>query len=627
MGMMATAATRATGGYSPTGAYSIEFFKKNDIMDMSLGEYFFLMGLQSLDQTYTYRMSAKATFGGTSVVDFGLGESNISLTGQIWPFYEGPPVKKPAGSFSKGASFGDMASNFGDAIGSALFQEFEGMNPIKKAGYLDFIDLVYLMHESRNPDKFDSRAPSLSIFYPNAKDIQLKGVGLRNFDSENSKMVFHDYDRDAHWEVVFAKDGFKLHQDTKDPMTWHWTLNLIGVKDVSEPAKFKRPMIPDPKKMLRDIRNGLNNILDDLSQPLAMIAGITELYHDVANLVEDLKLDLKSFENLNKGYIQKISKAGGPIKKKSNQFLELLGQLSFPNQTLPNFSSYDQTSAPITTATPPAEQISPTLPPNLTDNIYTGSTVDPIEVDLATDQTVNDMYELQALMDELSVAITQFNNSSLSRTFTYIVIRPGMTLESIASTYYGSPLLVQNLINDNGALLIGKTLQELYGTRIRVPADQTYSYRDTGILDDQYIIDNATPEETQAIVEKWLFGQDLDLDDSRDLVIRNNDLGGLSGIDSLIENLLDRMIMPKGAYTAHPDLGAMPNPGQVPDDYLNLTIPNKILQDIRSDLGVQAADIKQFSMTADEFSYEIEVNPVGGFKEFRLKRRKKGKII
>lgn len=630
MGMLATSAVRSTGGYSPTGVYSIEFFAIRDFTEVSLGEYFFLMGLTNLDQSYNYRMSAELTFGGSSVVDFGLGQSPISLQGMIWPFYEGAPIRKPTSSaIDPKNSFASDASGVASALGGGILNELEGLNPFKKAGYLDFIDLVYLMHEARDLNKAKDRMPSSSFAYPTGFDIK-SAMGRNQIDflnAEKTKMVFHDYDRDAHWEVIFAREGgFKISQSVKDPMSWYWSLNLIGIKDVSEPAKFRRPMIPDPKKMLRDIRNGLNNILEDLSQPLALISGITDLYQDIAKLAEDLKQDLNAFESLNKSYLQKISKSGGPLRKKTNQFLELVAQFTFPNETLPNFGAYDAPSTPITTETPPSEQIGSSIPPQITNNVYTQTTTDDREVDLATDQTVQDMYELLWLLAQLTTAISEANNQTLNQTFTYIIIGTGMTLESIASTYYGSPLKVNELIRDNGLLLVGLSSTEIVGLRIRVPSTTTISYRDTGVLDDKYLLDNKTPAQAQEITERWFFGEDLDLNETRDMTIFNGDLGTIAGVDALVDNLLDRMILPKGAIPAHPQLGAMPNPGTTPEDFLNLIIPNRILQDIRSDLGVETADITEFSINEDEFRYQIEVTPIGGFKTFKLLRKKRGII-
>ncbi|WCL51429.1 hypothetical protein [Leptospira sp. GIMC2001] len=617
-------ATRSSGGYAPTGNYSIEFIEKGDKTETSMGEYFFLMGLTSLDQTYTYRMSTEATFGGTSVVDFGVGQSPISLQGMIWPFYEGTPISRPASS-ALGGSFGETAGGIASAVGDGFINELQGMNPVKKSGYLDFIDLVYLMQEVRNPEKGKSRLPSVSSFYKNAFDIASTFMQTQSsFHSENVKMVFHDYDRDAHWEVTFAKDGFKIHQDAKDPMSWFWSLNFIGVKDVSEVAKIRRAMIPDPKKMLRDIRNGLNNILNALSAPLAFLAGVTELYQDIANLAEDLKADLSAFEDLNKGYLKKISKAGGPLNKKSNQFIELVNQLSFPNQVLPNFASYDAPSNPITTETPVSEKITPTIPEQFIDNIYNNGPPTMTEISLATDQTMLDMYELQMLMGQLTLALIEANNQGISNLYSYIEIKPGMTFESIANTYYGSPLNVQKLITDNGLLLIGKNIDDAQGLRIRVPSSSSYSYRNTGIIDAKFPIDGSKVDQSEQIIERWFLGEDLDLDETRDFTVANGDLGTVVGVDCLAENLIDRMLLPKGAIPAHPGLGAMPNPGGVPDDFLNLVIPRKILEDIKTDLGVETAYIKEFSLNADAFQYLLEVQPTGGLKSFKLSRKKRG---
>ncbi|MBE7411432.1 MAG: hypothetical protein HS129_05095 [Leptospiraceae bacterium] len=616
MGSMADAVTRATGGYAPTGIYSLEFLTRSSFYSISVGEYFFLLGLERMDQSYNYKISVKPTYGGTAIVDNGNSTSDINLSGQFWGHYTGAPVRKPMGGLL--------------GIAGAALGELEKINPFKKSGFLDFLDLVYLMQEIRDEDKVFSRVPGFSFFYPTAFDIFsesiMLGISSGGFNFEDIQMVFHDYDRDAHWEVVFAtKGGFKISQSKDDPFTYLFSLSLIGVKDVSTIAPFRRAPLPDPKSIIRNVLTVVNDLFSDLSEPLKYLSSVADLYKDIASLAESLKKDLRVFEPTNKENIRALQKAGGPIRKKCNQFQELVTQLFFAGQTTPSLAGIDQPSTPLTTSSSPAEIAAGDkgVPESLTDNVLTDPTGagNEIETDIALDQTMQDVVILQMEIENLNAALILLENSNLSQNFTYQELKPGMTLENIAIKYYGSVGGITQLIQDNGKLFVGKKLEELYGQKIRIPSKKSYNMVDTGVITEQRILNESDSLKVQETLESWYFGEDLALTDAtRDIEVKNGDIGTTVGLDCLVDNTLDKMRIMPGQIPAHPDIGAMEKPGSVPDNFLNLVIPKKILQNIESDLGVQTASITSISVDADKIEYTVQITPIGGFKTFKLRR-------
>ncbi|MDI7165967.1 hypothetical protein [Leptospira santarosai] len=618
MGSLATSVTRGTGGFEATGAFSLEFQKRLSnpgAIEISFGEYFFLLGLSRQEHSYNYNISVKPTFGGVQVVDNGNSICDISLSGEIWQQYEGPPVRKPTGAFGS-------LSGAASAIGSALLQELEGLNPIKKTGYLDFFDLIYLMHEIRDDYNADSRVPTPSLFFPNGADIKAKATGNTPFNFEDTVMIFHDYDRDAHWEVVFVeKGGLKISQSKEDPLTWYWSLNLIGIEDRSTKAPFRRPALPDPKALINNAILAFDNILTELSGPLQYLSSVTDLYKDIANLANEMKKDLKQFEITNKNAIKRIAKSGGPLKKKTNQFHELLNQLYFPNMVTPEMGALDNPQKPITSISTQQEINQVDLPVSIYNNIFTGNEVNESEYILATDQIVNSVLDIQMALANISVALILVNNQNISQNFTYIVVKPGMTLEIIATLYYGSPERVQNLINDNGMLLVGRG-DDILGLSIRVPSQKSYSQIDTGVITEHRILENLSPEKTQEILETWYFGEDLLLTDDYDLEIEAGDLALTSGIDCLVDGALDKLRILPGQIPFHTGIGANVEPGSAPDNLFNLVIPSRILQNMQSDLGVRDASIVSFEFNGDTIEYMVQINPIGDFKSFKLRRRK-----
>jgi len=612
MGKIADAVTRATGGYAPTGIYSLEFLTKSGIFSgIPLGEYFFLLGLERMEQSYNYNISVKPTYGGTAIVDNGNSTSDINLSGQFWGHYQGAPVRKPMGGLL--------------GIAGAALGELEKLNPFKKSGFLDFLDLVYLMQEIRDDEKTFSRVPSFSPFYPTAFDIYLKGNFYSPFNFEDVQMVFHDYDRDAHWEVVFSpKGGFKISQSKDDPFTYYFSLSLIGVKDVSSIAPFRRMPLPDPKSMVRNVLTGINDLFSDLSEPLKYLASVADLYHDIAGLAENLKKDLRAFEATNKESIRTLQKAGGPLRKKCNQFQELVTQLFFAGQTTPSLAGIDQPSSPLTTSSSPDEIAAGDkgVPTNLTDNVLTDANGNGnlIETDIALDQTVQDVTSLQIELENLNAALILLDNANLSANYSYETFSPGMTLENLAIKYYGSIGGITQLIQDNGKLFIGKKIEDIYGLQIRVPSKKSYNSIDTGVITEQRILNDSDSKKTQEILESWFFGEDIAFDRERDIEVSNGDLGTTVGLDCLVDNTLDKMRIMPGQIPAHPDLGAMVRPGSVPDNFLNLVIPKKILANIETDLGIQSASIISLEINADKVEYVVQITPIGGFKSFTLRR-------
>ncbi|GBF44315.1 hypothetical protein LPTSP2_36180 [Leptospira ellinghausenii] len=133
-------------------------------------------------------------------------------------------------------------------------------------------------------------------------------------------------------------------------------------------------------------------------------------------------------------------------------------------------------------------------------------------------------------------------------------------------------------------------------------------------------MNNLSNSKTQEFLEEFLFGEDIALKADRDIETKGGDISTTKGIDCLVDGLLDKMRILPGQIPMHPDIGALPKPGSVPDDFLNLVIPKKILDDIQSDLGVQTADIVEFSIDSDAISYIVKVNPIGDFKSFKLRR-------
>lgn len=606
MGSLATSVINNTGGYSATGAYSIEFLKRSKAgVNLPLGEYFFLLGLTRMDHQFTYNVSVTPTYNGTQVVDNGNGISQINISGEIYAHYSGAPVRKPTPGLA--------------GVGNALLSELEGVNPFKKAGYLDFFDLVYLMHEIRDKDKYNIRVPTFSPFYPTAFDIYTASLGNMPFNLEEIQMVFHDYDRDSHWEVAFDKNGFKISQSKDDPHTWYWTLSFVGVKDESGRAKFRRPPLPDPKAMIREALGVFNSILTDLSGPLSFFSGLASLYQDIAGLAENMKADLQAFETTNKASLRAIAKAGGPLKQKTNQFQELLLQSIFPNQTVPAIGALNVPVTPVSTASSQSEIEAQEIPDSVLNNVLTSGSVSNTEIEAAIDTAVLSVLNIQIALGTISAALMMAANENLSQNSTFVKFAPGDTLESLANQYFGSPERIDLLIQ-NDPSLIGKTNEELIGKSIKVPANVTYNQRDTGVYMERYLFKNLSSAKTQEIIEEFLFGEDIGFTQDRDIETKGGDIGTTKGIDCLVDGLLDKMRLLPGQIPVHPNIGVLPKPGSVPDDFLNLVVPKRILDDIQSDLGVQSADLVEFAIDSDTVSYTVKVNPIGNFKSFKLKR-------
>ena len=214
-----------TGGYAPSGAYSLAVYTRADDgrPGKLLGEHFFVVGPARYSTGYNFKISAKTTYEGASVTDFGEGIHNIQLSGVIAAYHTGP-LRTPSvireklfGREGSSLSADDLLQSFGQAIASQSgFAD--------KPGYFDFFDLVWLLYDARNPERFTQRKPerllSAEPLVGGADSVYRAGAkaGLGSLDSENSVLVFNDYDVSRRYEVVYQNNALKLRSLPRTPL-------------------------------------------------------------------------------------------------------------------------------------------------------------------------------------------------------------------------------------------------------------------------------------------------------------------------------------------------------------------------------------------------------------------------
>lgn len=653
MGRIGSALSNSTGGFSTKGAFSLEFIpseqynKQGPIgMISSFGnaknEYFFLSGLTKYSHQFTYNVSVKNTFGGgSSIVDYGNGLSHISLEGEIYAYYSGVI---PSGTSTSNS----VLANTGSNLANAAIDTLQDMNPIKKSGYMDFFDLMFVILESRNGNTFGKGASSAFMPFWTGKDLYSylgrNGVSSDTpVDFENIVLIYHDYDRDSHWRVAFDKNGFQVSQHADDPFTWSFSIKLIGIEDVSKPRKFNRPPLDSPKTMLQSSILGLDNLLNDLTGILQGVKEWTSIIQDVKDAVSTMKDSINAFKQSSTQIINQMKKNIHNIKDKKdiqrtiqeNQRKVYKDIKSVRSKILNanNFAklyfwnSLFDTGKPlpsdpaVSSATNQTERKA--LLADYTVNAYTDPLAD--NSSIATNQQIYDLNKLTTEVNKIETAIQMEVNLALNsldgtESIVYREVKPGETLESIANQLYGDPTKSVDLINLNPEVA---SLQpfEIVGRYIKVYGISTaYTLiNNPEIIARQYEFTTESIDLIKTTLEDWTFGRDLQLDETRDLTVSNTgDLGTVTGVDSLVESSLDRLRVDAGTVVTQPTFGKFPIGADVPDEILNSIAQRVIKDNLGQDSTIDSVEIGSMSLNQNSVNVEIIVYPKGDYDPFSI---------
>ena len=585
------ATVRASGGFEFSGAYSIEVIAKKErstgftdlfrnLSANSYGEHFFFPGLTRIEHQYTYNISSKVTFGGHSTVDYGNGLSYITMSAEIHPSYQGKPVRNPDVDTS---SLSGAATS---AVGKVLFEAIDIFNPIKKPGYIEMIDLIWLFSKSRTETGFsDYPFSPLGLTYPNAGDIKSDAESeLQYLNLDNVILLFHDYDRDEHWEVALdPQAGFNLSSSNDRPQLYTVTIKLVGLRQLPRKRKITRPMVPSVRGMLNNILFDLNNIMNQLSADLKVFTDIANDWKDLKKYKELLTADIQNFNANNRKSIDSIKSKSKNSKDKILKLLAMILAKKDPNNTLPDWNGINTTIPPVSIVVNP---------------ITLGS----IDLSsLATNPTVQELNQFTSTLAQVDLAMTLSENSLNTNTISNLyTIQPGDSLASIANQFLGDPTAIGSIIDLN----LGSSFDT--GDTIKIPGNVNIVGLNNPEIFTQ-IPDLSTVENLPQFLEVALLGTDITPDLQSNL---NSDIGIVTGLDNLLDTVNDILNNIPGTVPLHPDFSPLEIIGQPNELVLNLSIPRRILEAIEAEPGVKSARILNLDYSGDRLKCKLSIVPI-----------------
>lgn len=621
------AAGAVFGKYKPQNVFSIEFARRDKktglptrSKDKPNAEYFFSVGFMNYSEAFKFRVSYDPTFNsGTSIVDMGKGNSQIKLDGEFHIYHTAVPSDKAPDS--TGNNFDsldktlDTAKNAGLSAYQKTVDKYKGLAGISvRSGVEEFFDLMGLLYYSR----FDKDIYSP---YADSQGFKLKSIlgQDQSFNYGDHCIVFHDYDRNRHIEVMLPNEGFTVSRGTQDTNTYTYSINLIVLSDLEEtvkplaPAAVKSPFLI-LNSAISDIQNLINYplkltglLLNAATLLKQFTASGQTLVNTFNNMKNQFNIDGKLISSTFQGALNDINRALGRKDKASftdqvegllDEREELLAQITTSEEV---FSS--QVSNAITQGQSLLYMINTILaPPNITGSIEQESLLPTANTTVLIQ---NEAYQWTVtFLDNLYTVQSNYIQAGIDDAYQVYYASNSDSFRTIAKDILGDESLGSALASYNKR----NYSEYLSGQAIKLP----YSGR-TG----QYV---PMPEKPYTPdFEAGIMGFDIALTSRRDFGIApNGDLAYTQGLTTLIENITDIIDFPNGSWIANELIGNYLTIGETMDELEKQAALSKLLQEIKSDPRVKNAEIISESVDGDILSYAMRITPKAG-REFSLR--------
>lgn len=607
----------------PLKGFSLTFYKRNtdkgNLIE-SLGEYFFLNGPTSYEESYPQRITVDPTFYGFTVTDFGNDISKIRLEGEFHLYYYARPQSVTTGQSGFASDLSTQAqstvSNYlQDAIADAL--PIPGVNV--RTGKMEFFDFIGLLNSIRKDGNFSGNSPqSKEIIARGAFTVTQPGKGKFNYAEYG--IIYRDYERKRYVEVVPAANGFTVNRSTEDTNTFHYSMSLIGLKD--EASLVADGFISDILERIQFINpaaglaSAIATIGSIMRLPLVLTGALLSLTSFVKQLsrtadlikaeYDDAKKNLNSDGKQLKNDFNEIKKSVNRSlgrKDKKTIYDRIIDQSNYNEKLFEYYSAEYQKLkqkfgqfvmqaeslfnasgvlilAPATSTDPLSD--SATLP-------YWDST--PFIDSDVYDFSWNSYYE--GLYGEVFIFF-----SDIDFDWQVYFVNGGETFTSIAESQLGDSSLSTALADYNGL----SVNQNISGMVLRLPFKrptlQTYS---------------SNKSSNPSALEERLLGQDLALSVGRGLLSDSTgDLAILSGELSYANNMIDMLDYPVGSLPMWKQWGNPAVIGAMATDWERELYPEKIVQSLRSDPRTNQATIETLNQDGNVMAMEFRVISIWG---------------
>ena len=583
--------------YDPTGSFSFEFFKRiSDSTELgdSLYEHYFLLPPEEYSMQEGYKVTLNKTVGGGWVDDFGNDFKKIKLSGSLFSFYFGSPNKKTS----------SILNDFNQAISG-----FTG-----HAGIDEFLLLRFLV--SRLRDEKDPSIPAKLLFnFPKLSSIKAALLMMDGWNWETMGVVYHDYDDDNHYEVIF--DDFSFSRSKDDPFTVKYNIEMTAIAQQKSDLKMFGKIGAGVKetfnswvKSSKDTFSSMLEILDSILVDTKEISRVPlQFYQDLISLKDTMNSFADDIENFAKGVkndyknVQSVAKINADnVASKKDILINQNSQITMND----------------------LENDTEDLPDNILDTynslIQSQETyIGLISLDVyANDSTVESI----VLQDDAQVEDTDFNSENVNEekknlteiTYYYHTVEQDETLFSIAKKFFGTYLKSQIIGQVNNLKNEDFNDDALVGSVIKIPILN----RNKGQLNTNYnlvytkINQLSSPRERQLRI----LGTDIKLDFERGFVA--DSLGDLSieyGENAYVENISDRLSFFRGSLSElHPEWGLSLLTGNIFSSIMFRKILDSITNQIEIDPRTQYVYIEEDKIDIDGDTLRIpaRIKPLTG---------------
>lgn len=602
----------------------------------SLGEYFLLNGPVRYTENYKYRIKTTPTFGkkASSTIDYGPDNNTISLEGEFHIHFVAKPPQASGPGFFERFDDGDDEIGFGDLKAGAksiyddaksLVSDYSGtaqklydrsvsfmtgVFPVPgiggvRSGEMEFHDFIAIMSGIWDSTKYESE--------DNQASALLSAFRAKNkpFNYTEFALIFHDYARRRHIEVIHVAEGFKISRSTEDTNTYKWEMQLLVLGDEKETA-FKLPnkvsryfnlnfesSIAQTVSALKDLVN-LPTILSGkylrMSRAFEQLSRTgTELENSWNSMRSVFASDGKfaainfneGFANIGRGLREEQPESlfGGILedaRSAQSEFQRRLRDLAYqlsqvmndlamllivPTQSLPAYASLPESN----------------FQPLIESPFYP--------------------YILRAQVAVLDIE-AYIRQAATDNQYIIHKAIGGDTWEALAEKFLGDPDLSSALAAYNkkrrGQGIVGRSIKIPFNHNLQVWAS---------IPDDP----------SDADIERGLLGEDLALTDQRDFAIAaNGDLDVVEGEVALMNNVIDQVDTPEGALPMYPDFGNPALIGEAPEVFFKDRYIDRLLARIEADERVTAASVAGIKQNGTTLEYLIRVTSKNGNQTFFL---------
>lgn len=611
--------------YKPKNLFSFEFAKRNKQtgnLQRYNSEYFLTVGPTTASESFKFRISFEPTFNsGTSVVDMGKGNSTIKLDGEFYIYFFDTVKSKPKSGEVDGSGLVEFGTNLAkdkfNSYKDRLLDKYSKLGGINvRSGIEEFFDLMGLLYYSR----FDKTIynPSTGSQGQFLKDI-ITYSGSNKFSYSNSALIFHDYDRGRHVEVIIPSDGFTVSRSTKDTNTYQFSLNMVVINDLEKSIKpLAPPNLPNPFNILSSAITDLQNIINFPLQITGLLLNVATF---VSTLTASGQVIVNTFNNMRDRFnsdgkrisatfqsaVNDVNRALGR-KPKATLTEQIEGLLDTREELLAEITTSEelfssQTANAIAQAQYIAYLIQTILtPPNNTGNLADETLLPNYD---STNLIQNEVWQWTiTFQDTLQTIQSAYIQASIDDSYSIYYAPDSATFRTIAKDVLGDESLASALAQYNkkslSQILAGQAVKIPFGTKTNMFGQ---------------LPENPTTND----LESGLLGYDLALTSDRDFLIApNRDLAVTDRIDTLVENLVDIVDIPVGSWIVNELIGNYMLIGETLDEIEKQGSLQKLLQEIQSDPRVKEAEILSVEQDGDILRYVLRVKPIAG-REFSLR--------